>query len=428
MPRVRKDANLDTRSARSRLQRRREPHWRALSKKKGWALGYRKGAREGTWIARHYSKQFGRRFSSLGRADDDPDVAGEDVLTYEEAEQAAREWFADLVRDDAREVGQAGPFTVEDALEDYLLDYTRRGGKDVSNIRSVMDNHVLPVLGEVKLSKLTSQQVKDWRDRVADQPARIRTRPGDPQRHRANESQEARRQRRATTNRILAHLKAVLNYAYHNGRVASAEAWGRIKPFKNAEAPRIRYLTDKESTRLVHACPDDFRALVVSALLTGARYGEITALTADAFDPDAGTLYIAPSKSGKARHVVLTDEGQLFFSRGTSGKAGAELIFKKSSGEAWKPSDQTKRMNMASVAASLEPRANFHALRHTHASRLAMQGVPMAVIATQLGHSDTRMTEKHYAHLAPSYVADTIRAAFGDLGILRDDNVAGLRA
>ena len=41
----------------------------------------------------------------------------------------------------------------------------------------------------------------------------------------------------------------------------------------------------------------------------------------------------------------------------------------------------------------------------------------MGVIAQQLGHADTRMTEKHYAHLAPSYVADTIRAHFPTLGI-----------
>jgi integrase len=39
--------------------------------------------------------------------------------------------------------------------------------------------------------------------------------------------------------------------------------------------------------------------------------------------------------------------------------------------------------------------------------RLAMRGVPLNVIATQLGHSETRMTEKHYAHLAPSYVGET---------------------
>ncbi len=41
-----------------------------------------------------------------------------------------------------------------------------------------------------------------------------------------------------------------------------------------------------------------------------------------------------------------------------------------------------------------------------------MRAVPMAVIARQLGHADTRMTERHYAHLAPNYVADTIRANF----------------
>lgn len=47
----------------------------------------------------------------------------------------------------------------------------------------------------------------------------------------------------------------------------------------------------------------------------------------------------------------------------------------------------------------------------------------MALIAAQLGHSDTRMVEKHYGHLAPSYVADTVRAAFGSLGIVEPSNV-----
>ena len=48
----------------------------------------------------------------------------------------------------------------------------------------------------------------------------------------------------------------------------------------------------------------------------------------------------------------------------------------------------------------------------TPGSLLAMRAVPMAVIARQLGHADTHMTEKHYAHLAPNYVADTIRQSF----------------
>ena len=65
-------------------------------------------------------------------------------------------------------------------------------------------------------------------------------------------------------------------------------------------------------------------------------------------------------------------------------------------------------------------------LRHTHASMLAMKGVPMGVIAAQLGHADTRITERHYAHLAPSYVADTIRGAFPDLGIAGETNVISI--
>ena len=50
----------------------------------------------------------------------------------------------------------------------------------------------------------------------------------------------------------------------------------------------------------------------------------------------------------------------------------------------------------------------------------------MGVIAAQIGHSDTRMTEKHYAHLAPSYIADTIRAHFPTLGIGVDEKIVPL--
>jgi integrase len=83
-------------------------------------------------------------------------------------------------------------------------------------------------------------------------------------------------------------------------------------------------------------------------------------------------------------------------------------------------------MRDACTAASIAPAVSFHQLRHSYGSRLAMKGVPMAVIAAQLGHADTRMTERHYAHLGPSYVADTVRAAFGNLGIALDDTLVPL--
>ena len=57
-----------------------------------------------------------------------------------------------------------------------------------------------------------------------------------------------------------------------------------------------------------------------------------------------------------------------------------------------------------------------------------MKGVPLAVIAAQLGHANTRMVEKHYGHLAPNYVAETVRAAFGTLGINKPTKVLRLAA
>jgi integrase len=85
-------------------------------------------------------------------------------------------------------------------------------------------------------------------------------------------------------------------------------------------------------------------------------------------------------------------------------------------------------LDAASARAKIEPAATFHILRHTYASALAMRGVPMGVIAAQLGHADTRMTERHYAHLSPNYVADTVRAALPALGIVEKSNVLALKA
>jgi integrase len=67
-------------------------------------------------------------------------------------------------------------------------------------------------------------------------------------------------------------------------------------------------------------------------------------------------------------------------------------------------------MSEANKRARLNPPISFHVLRHTWASHAVMNGVPLIIVAKNLGHSETRMVEKHYGHLAPSFVADAIRA------------------
>ena len=140
--------------------------------------------------------------------------------------------------------------------------------------------------------------------------------------------------------------------------------------------------------------------------------------------------------SKKARYAVLTEEGQGFFQSITAGRIGDDPIFLRTSNEtrnvkspklkrAWRKSEQAREMNLACEAANLEPLC-FHELRHTHASGLINNGVPLAFVAAQLGHTDTRMVEKHYGHLAPSAMADAIRALAPKLGIHKGTNLASL--
>jgi integrase len=218
-------------------------------------------------------------------------------------------------------------------------------------------------------------------------------------------------------------LKAALNYAYRDGYCGSDDAWRTVRAFREVDAAKPRYLSDDEARRLTNACSADFRALVTAPLLTGCRYGELAAMTVDDFNADAGTLCVRASKGGKPHHVVLTREGRDFVGTLTAGRPGSARLFLRSNGKRWSKSEQQRPIMAACAAAHIDPPINFHGLRHTYASRLAMRGVPLQVIANQLGHADTRMVERHYGHLAPSYLAETVRAAFGTLGILEPSKV-----
>ncbi|MBI4968124.1 MAG: site-specific integrase [Rhodospirillales bacterium] len=425
MARTVRNSKLDTRSARARLKQRREPYWVVLSK--GCALGYRKGAR-GFWIARYRDEAGKQHYEALGAADDALDEnAGAGCLSYKSAQERAGKWFERAERGfDGEEAAKGKVETVADALDAYLAEYQHRGGKALAQAKAAIDAHIRPALGSIRLSKLSEGRIKAWLKALAKAPRRLRAAKGSVPRYAAwDDTPEAQRRRQSTANRVLTFLKAALNQAVKNKHIASDDAWRLVEPFGEADAARVRYLNDEESRRLVNACELDFRSIVQAALLTGGRYGELIALRASDFNPDSGTVHIPKSKSGKSRHIVLTDEGRLFFESMTAGKAGDALIFTKADGTAWAKSHQQRPLGAALLRAKIEP-LTFHELRHTYASRLVMRGVPLVVIAAQMGHAGTRMAEKHYAHLAQSYIADTVRAAFGPMGIVEPSNVTTL--
>ena len=414
---------IDTRSARLKLAKRREPYWTVVSR--GCALGYRAGTKGGSWIARFRGDDGKQHYEALGPADDALDDTAT-VLPYSQAQQRAREFFDRVSRRSAGVEQKAEKRTVGGELELYFEAREARGSKGVRGDRYVAEARIIPDLGEVEVNKVSASRIREWLSKLSKAPKLVRTAKSAQQRKTkpvVENDPDATRARRATANRVLTILKAALNHSFHEGRVSTDEAWRKVKPFREADAAVVRYLTGTEIKRLVNASAVGFRDLVRGALLTGCRYGELTRMISSDFDAEAETVTVRLSKAGKPRHVTLTEEGAQLFRSLTAGRKPRELIFRRPDDTPWKASHQQRPLIEASKRAKIDPPATFHVLRHTYASVLAMKGAPMGVIAAQLGHADTRMTEKHYAHLAPNYVAKTIRASLPKMGLLRDSNV-----
>ena len=406
MARSLRDSKLDTREARSRLKVRGKPYWRLIEP--GLHLGYRRlAARPGTWTVRRYVGGQDYTVATLKGvvADDHAEADGTTVLSFAQAQRAVQAYKPN-----------AGPLTVRGAVEQYLAHLTDIG-KSTDDARYRTDALILPALGNIEVEALTPERLRNWLSALAKAPAKGKKPASDAERQ---------RQRQASANRVLAILKGALNHAWHEGRVPSDSAWRRVKPFKGVEAARLRYLSVAEAQRLINACDPDLRKLVQAALQTGARYSELASLRAHDFNPDSGTVTIGKSKSGRSRHVVLTEEGVALFRRWCAGKPGNTLLFTRNRGELWGKSNSRRPLQLACARAKIEPPIGLHALRHSWASHAVMNGMPLMIVARNLGHVDTKMTEQHYAHLAPSYEVAAIRAHAPRFGLEEDDNIVPL--
>jgi integrase len=384
-----RDTNLESRAGRAKLKASGKPYYKTIGE--GLHLGYRKGKLEGKWVVRRYAGNQAYVTDTIGTADDIADADGTVVLNFWQAQDKAREIGGKKV--------YAGPYRVKDAIADYLVYLGDRGwGTDCRS-----QKHILPVLGDIPLDELDTDTISAWHRGVVSNKKDVR----------ASQS---------SANRLLQMFKAALNLAFTNGKVASDAAWKRVKRFKGVDVSRTRYLSLEEVNRFLNACTPKFRLLARGALETGARYGELRALVVGDFNRDAGTVHIRRSKTGRERHIILTDDGRSFFESLTVGQPKDAPIF----GHQWRRDEQARWMGLACKAGNIEPRIGFHGLRHTWASLAVMNGVPLMVVARNLGHTSTKMTEKHYGHLAPGYVVDQIRQNAPRFGKV-DSKITALR-
>ncbi len=423
MAKATRDAKLETRTARASLRMDHEPYWRLISE--GLYLGYRKGRRGGKWLMRQYIQgKYQKRV--LGLADDHRDSNGIDVLTYFEAQDKARKLADQAVKIEAGI--PAGPYTVEDAINDYLA-WAKMNNTGFKQAEYNAKAYILPILGKKRVDELTTREIRKWHEGIASSPPRLRSSKFGEQKFGSlpDDDLDAKRRRKATANRVLTILKAALTRAWEEEKVKNDHAWRKVKPFKNVDAAGVRYLSTTECKRLINVCEPDFRQLVQAALYTGARYGSLIKMRCHDYNGDAGSIHIKKPKSGRSFHIPLTNEGQAFFEAVTAGRPGLDVIFLKNDGSPWAQSQQHRRIREACDLAKIHPRISFHHLRHSYGSLLAMRNVSIQTIATAMGHADTRMTHRHYAHLSPGHVAKEIRKNLPSFGKARRNNVRVIR-
>jgi integrase len=410
---ARRRSVLSSRTSRAALPASDAPEWEIVSP--GIRLGYRRGrgthGRGGTWLAATRGIDSVRVQTRLGRADDLTNAGG--ALTHEQAKDAARAW--------ARSLRTGGPvsrqLTVDDILNRYLSMKENEGAR--SDVRSAFNAHISPTLGKLRIADLTTDRLRDWRDTLSKKPKRFRTGKSSLQNRIVvvdPADEEGMRRRRDSTNRILTVLKAGLNWAYHQRLVTDDTAWRLVKPFKGTTAARVRFLDTAEQNALLLASSGALRRLVAAGLMTGARFGELARLRVSDFDRANGSVFIAKSKSGKPRHVPLTDGGVELFTSLAADRGTNEFLLTRDNGKQWKSGEYREQYKVALALANLE-HMTFHELRHSYASTMVRAGAGLIVVAEALGHSDVRMVTKHYAHLAPSFVAETVRRTAPNLSV-----------
>jgi len=202
----------------------------------------------------------------------------------------------------------------------------------------------------------------------------------------------------ATRNRHLAHLSSLFNRGKEWGLITDNPAQG-IKPLRENGA-RTRFLDKEEIQLLLEAATEEFRPILLTALHTGMRRGEIIELRWPDVDFRNRIITIQDSKSGKKRMIpindILNETLNVLPSRFKKGYVFPSPVRPK---QPWR--DFRGQFKKAVGQAEIR-NLRFHDLRHTFASHLVMNGVDVMTVKELLGHASLTMTLR-YTHLAPDH-------------------------
>lgn len=213
---------------------------------------------------------------------------------------------------------------------------------------------------------------------------------------------------------VLGNIRRVYNklveWELYNGRIPTASL--KMPKVENA---RIRYLTPDEADKLLAAIKtrsQSWWAIASVSLHTGMRLGEVLGLTRSDLDMDANVIHVRFGKTG-VRMAHMNETLKAIFNDMPPRKP-SDLLFPAANGKTRNATDTSKTFSRVVAelgfnkgVADSRQKVVFHTFRHTFASWLAIEGVPLYTISTLMGHSTLEMT-KRYAHLCPDVKQEAV--------------------
>ncbi len=209
----------------------------------------------------------------------------------------------------------------------------------------------------------------------------------------------------ATTNRMMACLKHMLTKAVDWG-MASEETLKQVRKVKflKENNKRLRFLDINECKRLISCCSKHLKPIVITALNTGMRRGEILSLKWEQVDLKHGYISLRDTKSGEGRDIPINNTLERMFKE-MPHSIESIYVFTDRDGNPYKG---VKRSYSTALRNAEIYGATFHTLRHTFASQLVMASVDLTSVQELLGHKSLNMTLR-YAHLAPEHKTKAVK-------------------
>lgn len=271
--------------------------------------------------------------------------------------------------------------------EQSVLKAPKSRVRDVSALK-----HLLPVFGEKLLAEITPKSLAAYKTQRRIEGAAP-----------------------ATTNKELQLVRHAFNLTIREWE------WCRNNPMHKVSMEPVhnqvdRWLTADEETRLLNASPVWLREIIIFALNTGMRQGEILALKWQDVDFCRGTLVVMKSKNRERRTVPLNNiVFELLAAKRAAcgGKDG--LVFLTGLGNPLQARYLVRAFTKARDRADI-PDFRFHDLRHTFATRLVQKGVDLYKVQRLLGHKTGLMTQR-YAHHSPESLRDGVKVLEGSLTV-----------